>query len=253
MKNWMIRTKNNHILGPVTREKIRDLIENGSIKQDDEICSGNGYWIFVREQALVNKYIFSDHKQSFNPISEAKSFLTESNDQMDNIANQVAINDSSTKMTDHLPSDDDLEYPDLTDNILSDEKSNNSAKSEMLSKVTELKSHKKFEENDKILEHEKKMRPQKENIELKPPVHASDLAKSRIQAPEIPATISKNSLLTFNMLVSLVITFLLMMALALYFRGYLIDFFRGASNISVFGIESIYAQSSDQFVQKKKF
>ncbi len=45
-KNWLIRTKNNHILGPVTKEKVRELYENGSIKGDDEICSGNGLLVF---------------------------------------------------------------------------------------------------------------------------------------------------------------------------------------------------------------
>jgi hypothetical protein len=249
MKNWLIRTKNNHILGPVTKDKIRDLIENGSIKQDDEICSGNGYWIFIREQALVNKYIFSDNKQYFNPISEAKSVLTEA--MMDNPEDSgptLKIDDSFSTGIDQLPSENDLEYPDMTSVSLSQPEP-----VAMPAKVAELKTHKKKSDQDKILDFEKKMRPEKDNVDIKPPVHASDLKKNKLQAPEIPATISKTSLLTFNMLVSLVITFLLMMALALYFRGYLIDFFRGASNMSILGIDSAYAQSTDQFIQKKKF
>ena len=78
-KNWLIRTKSNHILGPVSKEKVLELYQNGSIKQDDEICSGNGYWFFIRENDLVEKYLLGNSHQSFNPISEAKDILTSSN------------------------------------------------------------------------------------------------------------------------------------------------------------------------------
>lgn len=77
-KNWLIRTKSNHILGPVSKEKVLELYQNGSIKQDDEICSGNGYWFFIRENELVDKYLLGNSSQSFNPISEAKDVLTSS-------------------------------------------------------------------------------------------------------------------------------------------------------------------------------
>lgn len=75
-KNWLIRTKSNHILGPVSKEKVLELYKNGSIKADDEICSGNGYWFFIRESELVDKYLKGHTTQSFNPISEAKDVLT---------------------------------------------------------------------------------------------------------------------------------------------------------------------------------
>ena len=54
-KNWLIRTKNNHILGPVSKQKVRDLLDKGAIKGDDELCSGNGYWFYVREKKLIEK------------------------------------------------------------------------------------------------------------------------------------------------------------------------------------------------------
>ena len=75
-KNWLIRTKSNHILGPISKEKVIELYQNGSIKADDEICSGNGYWFFIREIDLVNRYLLGSVPQSFNPISEAKDILT---------------------------------------------------------------------------------------------------------------------------------------------------------------------------------
>lgn len=75
-KNWLIRTKSNHILGPVSKDKVIELYHNGSIKPDDEVCSGNGYWFFIREDDLVNRFLLGSEFQSFNPISEAKNVLT---------------------------------------------------------------------------------------------------------------------------------------------------------------------------------
>lgn len=106
IKNWLIRTKNNHILGPVTKEKIKQLISNGSIKGDDEITSGNGYWLFVREQDLVDKYIFGETAQDFNPVQESLPVLTQitSNDRR-NYPVQEATDGAI------LPSESDLMYP----------------------------------------------------------------------------------------------------------------------------------------------
>lgn len=79
-KNWLIRTKSNHILGPVSLDKVKSLIENSSLKDEDELCSGNGYWFSVKEKNLLQKYIYEAKKQSYNPISEAKSVLGEDDD-----------------------------------------------------------------------------------------------------------------------------------------------------------------------------
>lgn len=77
-KNWLIRTKSYHILGPVSKEKVVELYQNGSIKPDDEVCSGNGYWFYIRESDLIDLYLLGNKTQSFNPISEAKDVLTSS-------------------------------------------------------------------------------------------------------------------------------------------------------------------------------
>jgi hypothetical protein len=78
-KNWLIRTKSNHILGPVSKEKVIELYHNHSIKLDDEVCSGNGFWFFIREEDMVKRFLIGDEVQTFNPISEAKDVLTISN------------------------------------------------------------------------------------------------------------------------------------------------------------------------------
>ncbi len=75
-KNWLIRTKSNHILGPVSKEKVIELYHNGSVRPEDEICSGNGYWFYLREKDQVEHYLLGSKKQPFNPISEAIDVLT---------------------------------------------------------------------------------------------------------------------------------------------------------------------------------
>lgn len=80
-KNWLIRTKSNHILGPITKDKLIELFNNESLKADDEICSGNGFWFFIREEEMVKRYLLGDERQTFNPISEAKNVLTAENTQ----------------------------------------------------------------------------------------------------------------------------------------------------------------------------
>jgi hypothetical protein len=105
-KSWLIRTKNHHILGPVSKKKVQELISNNSIKGEDEICSGNGYWFFIREQSLVAKYIFGEDEQDFNPVQESEPVLTGENKAADD-ADQV---DDTL-----LPSDNDLDYPEVDD------------------------------------------------------------------------------------------------------------------------------------------
>jgi hypothetical protein len=75
-KNWLIRTKSNHILGPVSKEKVIELYHNGSVRPEDEICSGNGFWFFLREKDQVEHYLLGNKKQSFNPMSEGIDVLT---------------------------------------------------------------------------------------------------------------------------------------------------------------------------------
>lgn len=70
-RDWLIRTKNNHILGPVSKHKIRELIENGSIKGDDELCQANGHWFQIRENDYIDRFVYGEERMPPNPISEA--------------------------------------------------------------------------------------------------------------------------------------------------------------------------------------
>ena len=77
-RNWLIRTKNNKILGPLPKEKVVELYNAGDLKELDEVCSGNGYWFWIKEKELVEKYLVGEAEQSFNPVSEAQTVLCHS-------------------------------------------------------------------------------------------------------------------------------------------------------------------------------
>jgi len=75
-KNWLIRTRSMQILGPIEREKVIELFKQGKIQGDDEVCSGNGFWFFIREKKFLERFLFGDEIQSFNPVAEAVDVLT---------------------------------------------------------------------------------------------------------------------------------------------------------------------------------
>ena len=141
-KDWLIRTKTHHILGPVSREKILELIDGGSMDPTDELCCGDGFWFYVKEGDLIEKYVRQGKKQPFNDILEAtnpniKTDLLPTqekreDDQENNCENstetdeltserrakkennshnkQLVINELGEEK--YIPCKDDLEYPD---------------------------------------------------------------------------------------------------------------------------------------------
>lgn len=120
-KNWLIRTKNNHILGPVSKAKIQELVGNGSVKGDDELCSGNGYWFYIKEKDLLDKFVYGDEGQGFNPISEAPTVLAASKDSLDqaqeiieessHVENTMVLNLNDLDLTDVEESNDKPQLP----------------------------------------------------------------------------------------------------------------------------------------------
>ncbi|MFT6602631.1 MAG: hypothetical protein ACJARO_000139, partial [Bacteriovoracaceae bacterium] len=116
-KNWLIRTSNFQILGPVSKEKIIEFLNKGSLKGEDEVTCGNGYWFLIKEQDLVEKYLLGDVPQTFNPISEAPNVLTanhspEQTGTHNKITKPVKAKEAGVDEV-ILPDDGDLEYPDM--------------------------------------------------------------------------------------------------------------------------------------------
>lgn len=117
-RNWLIRTHHKQILGPVSKQKLLEFVQKGSIGATDEVTSGNGYWFSLKEKDLVEKYLYGDIPQSFNPVSESKSVLVFRK----NIDKTTSLNSSppNNRITDKisaerviLPAEEDLEYPDM--------------------------------------------------------------------------------------------------------------------------------------------
>jgi hypothetical protein len=109
MNKWLIRTKSMHILGPISKEKVQELYKNGSLKADDELCCGNGYWFFVREKDHIDKYVLGNSIQPFNPICDAKDVCSVQSQ----VEQTKVVNLQSTDLK--MPSAEDLEYPDFDD------------------------------------------------------------------------------------------------------------------------------------------
>jgi hypothetical protein len=119
-KVWLIRTKNKQILGPVSKKKIIEFVERKSLQPDDEITRGNGYWFHVKEQDLLDKYVFGDVPQEFNPICEAKTIVVK----QEKPENTSSFNPSKPNMgrrkedtNEKIPASDDLAYPDIDDGV----------------------------------------------------------------------------------------------------------------------------------------
>jgi hypothetical protein len=119
-RNWLIRTSQKQILGPIAKAKVLEFMQKGALGLNDEVMSGNGYWFALKEKELVDKYLFGDLPQSYNPISESKSVLSkrENPDKTTSInsapANKTQVLRAETLTPGILPAQDDLEYPDIT-------------------------------------------------------------------------------------------------------------------------------------------
>lgn len=214
-KNWLIRTSAKQILGPVSLKKIKELISKGSLKEDDEISCGNGYWFFIRESELVSKYVDNEISQGFNPVSEAETVLCNN------------LDDSANSEETQLPQEQDLEYP---DEVVNDEK-------EQI-----LASLKVDEEQEVVQEDEDITTVQK--IPTPP-----NTPNKKIKPVNIPKQKVKKGLLNQNVLLFLAGLLFVLALFGFYYRKRLIKQFIEASVEVV--IPSGYAQVIPESVKKK--
>lgn len=47
---YLIRTKENRISGPFTKEVILERMKSGELREMDEVCPADGYWIYLHER-----------------------------------------------------------------------------------------------------------------------------------------------------------------------------------------------------------
>ncbi len=57
MDQWLIRTAENWIAGPYTKEQVCKMVEDRQLGQEDEVCSANGYWIYSNELNEVREQL----------------------------------------------------------------------------------------------------------------------------------------------------------------------------------------------------
>jgi hypothetical protein len=122
-QRWLIRTRSKQILGPASKEKIVSLLEKQSLNDEDELSSGNGYWFWVKEKDLVEKYLYSSEPQGFNPVTESKSVLSSEDAipvksdkevKLEVPAPEVKKVDKVSESDDVvIPPQEDLEFPDM--------------------------------------------------------------------------------------------------------------------------------------------
>ncbi len=134
-RNWLIRTTQFQILGPISKAKLIEFYQKGALSPNDEVTSGNGYWFAIREKDLVEKYLTGDMPQGFNPISESRTVLarrssentgTFSHNRSDHITQVININDVKAALN---PKNEDLEYPSMpTQNLSANSTPNNDLK-----------------------------------------------------------------------------------------------------------------------------
>ena len=119
-RNWLIRTTQKQILGPVAKTKVLEFLEKGALGLNDEVMCGNGYWFSLKEKDLVDKYLLGDIPQGYNPISESKSVLSkrEHPDKTSSLNASPLGKSVDLKIESNapgvLPENTDLEYPDIT-------------------------------------------------------------------------------------------------------------------------------------------
>lgn len=53
MDQWLVRTTENQILGPYSRDQVCKLITEGELTLDDEVCGANHYWFYLHERDEV--------------------------------------------------------------------------------------------------------------------------------------------------------------------------------------------------------
>ena len=250
-KNWLIRTKNNHILGPVTKDKIKQLISNGSIKGDDEVSCGNGYWIFVRETDLVEKYVFGDIPQDFNPVQESVPVLTQ-------ISNHDRRSYPVQEATDGaiLPSETDLMYPGEDNSVQSQtndtsigiELSGGSLKKrlpETSPGSSVIATENELDRLSSLRDRAVRKTPTPKNT---PPVTPTAKPKlNSVPSQKIEKEVSVSSALSGKKLLIITLLFVLFGCVLLYFRGALVQKLIEAASIVT---PNAYAQSFES--DKKK-
>lgn len=73
---WLVRTAQNLVAGPYSREQVRQMILSGQLKAQDEICRSNHYWIQLHEREEVSSELGADVLASLSNDTDEEATLT---------------------------------------------------------------------------------------------------------------------------------------------------------------------------------
>jgi cobalamin biosynthesis Mg chelatase CobN len=57
MERWLVRTAQNQIQGPFSKEQLCQKILDGQVSFQDEVCPANGYWFYLHERQYVQEHL----------------------------------------------------------------------------------------------------------------------------------------------------------------------------------------------------
>jgi hypothetical protein len=60
MELWLIRTQENQIVGPFSRDRVLEIIQTGTLTFRDELCRANEEWFFLNETDEVRQRLGRD-------------------------------------------------------------------------------------------------------------------------------------------------------------------------------------------------
>ena len=91
---WLIRKADNEILGPVSREELSRRVLTGEFDEDDEFCSGSGYWFFLHERLEMKKWLGIEaprrpHLSDEDTTDTGRLSLVDPVEQTDRLSHQV--------------------------------------------------------------------------------------------------------------------------------------------------------------------
>lgn len=67
---WLIRTAENRILGPYTRNEVCQFIEQGRLQLNDEVCNANQYWFYLHEHEEIRHQLGIELPKELYPAAE---------------------------------------------------------------------------------------------------------------------------------------------------------------------------------------
>src|ERR1700757_70700 len=67
---WLIRTAENQISGPYTRNEVCQLIQQGRLHANDEVCHANTYWFYLHEHQEIRNQLGMELPKELYPEAE---------------------------------------------------------------------------------------------------------------------------------------------------------------------------------------